>query len=235
MKSFFLYLKFVLFIIIFMPKKIRIDRLRKSGRTEEAEKLSQYYLLKWANFTVREAGIKLHVDGIENLPQESCLFVANHQGLLDIPVLLTAVNRPSGFIAKKELLKVKIISGWMKEIHCVFIDRSNIRESVKSINEGIENLKNGHNMCIFPEGTRSQGEHVGEFKKGSMKLALKSNSLVVPIAINGTYKVLEANGWKIKPAEVNVKILKPINTQTISREEKHDLSNIIRNSIIENM
>jgi 1-acyl-sn-glycerol-3-phosphate acyltransferase len=123
----------------------------------------------------------------------------------------------------------------MKEIHCVFIDRSNIRESVKSINEGVENLKNGYNMCIFPEGTRSKGDQVGEFKKGSMKLALKSNSLVVPVAINGTYKVLEANGWKIKPADVSVKILKPIDTQSISKEEKKDLSNIIRNSIIKNM
>lgn len=235
MKSFFLYLEFVLFIAVYGPKKFKIDRLRKSGRIEEAESLSEYCLLKWANFTVRKAGIKLHVDGIENLPDKSCLLVANHQGFLDIPVLLTAVNRSAGFIAKKELLKVKIISGWMKEIHCVFIDRSNIRESVKSINEGVENLKNGYNMCIFPEGTRSKGDKVGEFKKGSMKLALKSNSLVVPVAINGTYKVLEANGWKIKPADVSVKILKPIDTQSISNEEKKDLSNIIRNSIIENM
>lgn len=235
MKSIILYLKFVFFIIVSVPKKIKIDHLRKIGRIEDAEALSRKYLLKWANFTVKEAGITLHVDGIENLPDTSCLFVSDHQGLLDIPVLITAVNRPIGFIAKKELLKVKIISGWMKEIHCVFIDRTNIRESVKSINKGVENLRNGYNMCIFPEGTRSKGKPVAEFKKGSMKLALKSNSLVVPVAINGTYKVLEANGWRIRPADVIVKILKPIDTQKISKDERRDLSDIIRNSIMENM
>ncbi len=235
MKSFLVYLKFVVFIILTIPQNIKVNYLKKQGKSEEAEKIIKDTLIKWARYTVKQSGITLNTYGQENLPAENCLFVANHQGLLDFPVLICSINRSVGFIAKKELLKIKIISFWMKQLNCIFMDRSNIRESIKSINEGVENLKNGYNMGIFPEGTRSRSEKIGEFKKGSMKLALKSNSIIVPIAINGTYKVLEANSGRIKPAEVNVIICKPINTKELTKEQQQDLSNIIRNTIVESI
>lgn len=139
-----------------------------------------------------------------------------------------------GFIAKKELEKIKAISGWMKEIHCVFMDRSNVRESIKAINEGVENLKNGHSMVIFPEGTRSKGPSLGEFKKGSMKLAIKAEVPIVPIAIDGTYKAREGNkGNKITSADVKITIAKPINVKELTKEEKSNLSENIRNILNE--
>ncbi|MBC2581017.1 1-acyl-sn-glycerol-3-phosphate acyltransferase [Clostridium sp. DJ247] len=235
MKSIILYLMFVAFLLGTIPSRFIVNRLKKQGKIKEAEKVSISVLLRWANFTVKHAGVKLHVEGRENIPEGNCLFVSNHQGVLDIPVILCAINKAIGFIAKKELLKFKLVSSWAKENHCVFIDRSNIRESITAINEGAENLKNGYNMAIFPEGTRSRGHRMGKFKKGSLKLALKSNALVVPVTIDGTYKVVEANGWKVKPAHVNVVISKPIDVSDLTKEQQQNLSELIENTIESNL
>jgi 1-acyl-sn-glycerol-3-phosphate acyltransferase len=238
MKSIFLYLKFIMFLIFIIPKKVKLNNLKKQGRLQEAEEIAKDVLLDWASFTVKHSGITLNVKGRENIPDRNCLFVSNHQGLLDIPVIVSVINRQVGFVAKKELIKFKLISSWMKDIHSVFIDRDNVRDSIKTINEAVENLKSGYNMAIFPEGTRSRGPEVGEFKKGSMKLATKSQALVVPIAIDGTYKVLEANKWKVIPAKIDVIISKPIDVTSLTKEQQQDLSrmveNIIKNSLIEN-
>ncbi|EKN42049.1 1-acyl-sn-glycerol-3-phosphate acyltransferase, partial [Clostridium botulinum CFSAN001627] len=120
---------------------------------------------------------------------------------------------------------------WMKEMKCVFMDRQNVRAAVKTINEGVENLKNGYSMLIFPEGTRSRGENLGEFKKGSMKLGIKAGVPIVPIAINGTYNVLEANGRKIKAADVDLIICPPIYPNELSKEEQNNLSETIKDII----
>src|SRR5699024_1808110 len=93
---------------------------------------------------------------------------------------------PHGFIAKVELTKFPIVSQWMKEMKCIFMDRSDRRQSLQSIKEGINILKNGHSMVIFPEGTRSKSDAMGEFKAGSMTLATKSGVPIVPITISGS-------------------------------------------------
>ena len=73
-----------------------------------------------------------------------------------------------------------------------------MKQSAQTIIDGIKQLKAGINMVIFPEGTRSKGAPVGEFKAGSFKLATKSKAPIVPVTIDGTYKVMEGNKNKIK-------------------------------------
>jgi 1-acyl-sn-glycerol-3-phosphate acyltransferase len=103
------------------------------------------------------------------------------------------------------------------------MDRSDMKQSTKIIIEGIRQLKEGTNMVVFPEGTRSKGGPVHEFKAGSFKLATKSKAVVVPLTIDGTYKIMEANGNRIKPAEVNLYIHKPIITAELTKEETAEL------------
>ena len=115
----------------------------------------------------------------------------------------------------------------MKQIKCVFIDRKSIRESMKSINEAAE---------IFPEGTRSKGPKIGEFKKGSLKLALKAQVPIVPIAIDGSYKLREGNKYSmIKSAKVKVTICKPIYTEKLSKEELSNISNTVKQEILKHI
>ena len=233
MRSFFLYFVLIVYTLLTGFKKYKLESLYKNASKEEAEKYLHSLVRKWANLIVNLIGIKIEVRGQENLPSSNCVFIMNHQGALDIPVILASIDRPMGFISKKEMEKIKFMSYWMKQMKCIFIDRGNIRESIKVINQGIEYVKNGYSMVICPEGTRSKGPNVGEFKKGSLKLGIKSGALIVPIAINGTYKAREANHNKLKSANVTLTILKPINPNELSKEEQNGLSEKIRNDIID--
>jgi 1-acyl-sn-glycerol-3-phosphate acyltransferase len=235
-KSFLFYLDFVGYLSISLLKKNKLEKLKDSGEKEEIERYINVTVKDWALHTLRYVGIKTDVRGKENIPEGTCLYVSNHQGYFDIPILIASLDRPIGFIAKKEMLKLKTMSYWMKQIHSIFMDRSNVRESVKAINEGIVNLKNGYNMVIFPEGTRSKGPIVGEFKKGSMKLGLKSGVPIVPLAIDGSYKLREGNKRSyIKSGEVKITVCKPIYPDELTKEEQTNLAEIIRNVIVSNI
>lgn len=236
MRTVYFYLSFGLFFVFTIFVKLKLDYILETKSEKEAQEYLDKWVLIWGNFCIKRAGITLETQGVENLPEGNCLFVANHQGYLDIPALIAGTGKPMGFIAKKEILKYKFISYWMKKIHCVFIDRENIKESVKAINKGIEYLKEGYNIAVFPEGTRSKGPMVGEFKKGSLKLATKSGVPIVPVAINGTYMAREGNKFgAIKPAKVNVAICKPIIYNELSKEEQMNLNEIIKDIIEKNM
>ncbi|NEZ71352.1 1-acyl-sn-glycerol-3-phosphate acyltransferase [Clostridium botulinum] len=231
MKSFIFYLGFGFYMLLSLLRIIKLKYLKRKGNKEEIDRYINKSVLGWANFIVNGIGIKVNKKGLENVPDGPCLFVGNHQGLLDVPVIVSSLDRYVGFVAKKEMLKLKILTYWMKEMKCVFMDRQNVRAAVKTINEGVENLKNGYSMLIFPEGTRSKGENLGKFKKGSMKLGIKAGVPIVPIAINGTYNVLEANGRKIKAADVDLIICPPIYPNELSKEEQNNLSQTIKDII----
>ncbi|MCD8503076.1 MAG: 1-acyl-sn-glycerol-3-phosphate acyltransferase [Bacillaceae bacterium] len=163
---------------------------------------------------------------MENLPPqgEACLFVSNHQGNFDIPILIGFLNRPLGFISKIEVKKMPIVNKWMEHMNCVFMDRKDRRQAVQSINKGADNLKNGSSLVIFPEGTRSKGMKMNSFKAGSFKLAQKSGATIVPVAINGSYKIMEQNGFKIKPATVKVTILPSISKETYQEKDMKQIA-----------
>ena len=138
---------------------------------------------------------------------------------------------PKGFIAKKELEKWPMISTWMKYINCIFMDRSNLRKSAEAIVMGTKLLKNGYSMVIFPEGTRSKGGPIKDFKAGSFKLATKSGSLIVPVTINGTYKLLEANNNRIKGADIELVIHPAIDPQKLDKKELDTLNETVCNIV----
>ncbi|WP_035293968.1 lysophospholipid acyltransferase family protein [Clostridium sp. KNHs214] len=233
MRTFLKITVFIFYMIGAIFKTIKLSFLKKFSSKDKYNKYLNKSVYKWAKFSVDLVGVKLHLEGEENIPNETCLFVSNHQSNLDVPCLIAALNRPMGFISKKELIKAPVISTWMKAIHCVFMDRKNVRESLKSIKEGADILKSGNNMVIFPEGTRSKSNAVGEFKKGSMKLATKAEVRVVPITIDGTYKAWEGNGGKgLIPADVTIKIHKGIEVKELDREKKSTLAEDVRDIIL---
>lgn len=226
----------VYFIIKLYVKRFKFERLKKNMTEEEIDLYSYREVKALARSLVEKTHSKVNIVGAENIPKESCVFVGNHQGDFDILVMLGYIDKPIGFIAKKELEKLPGVNYWMKQIHCVFMNRKDPRDSVRSILEGIENLKKGYSMVIYPEGTRSQGSKLLEFKKGAMKLATKSGAPVVPVTINGTYKIFEAQeGKKVKAANVDIIISKPIYTKELPKEEQNKLSDTVRGIIEENL
>ena len=132
--------------------------------------------------------------------------------------------RVIGFISKIEVEKIPVVKTWMTFMHCVFMDRSNLRKSSESIIKGIKLLKDNHSLVIFPEGTRSKGGPIKEFKAGSFKLATKSKSPIVPVTIDGSYKIMEhGNGPLIKPVIVNLYIHPAIETASLNNEVQEEL------------
>ena len=124
----------------------------------------------------------------------------------------------------------------MRQVHNVFIDREDPRDSVRAILEGVENLKKGISMVIYPEGTRSQGKEMLEFKKGAMKLAIKAGAPIVPVTVNESYKIFEAQkGKKTKPVKVDMIFSEPIDPKTLTKEELNNLSERVKAVIAENL
>ena len=232
MRSFIFYPGIILDLIITNLYRIKINSLTKKGDLEKREAYIHKITTRWAKFVMKLSGAKITVIGEENLPKDqTVLFVAKHQSNFDIPLLMRSINIPKGFIAKKELEKWPMISTWMRYINCIFMDRSNLRKSAEAIVEGTKLLKNGYSMVIFPEGTRSKGGPLGEFKAGSFKLATKSKCPIVPVTIDGTYKLLEANNNWIKGADVRLVIHPAIDVTSLSKEEADNLHNTVSSII----
>lgn len=234
MRSFFCILYIVihrLFSIIFMVKYAFL----KKFSTKEKQNL---YAYKWLQSLAKGvtfcAGAKIIVKGKENIPKDKAvLFISNHKSIFDIPILVSIIDIPTSFIGKVELKKTPIVSFWMKKNNCIFMDRDNIRQSLKAITKGIQQLKEGESILIFPEGTRIIGEELGEFKKGSLKLATKSNSPIVPIYVGNAYEILETHFPWVKSANISVNIGEPIFLDNLNAEDKKNLSEYVKNKIEE--
>ncbi|MBU7006854.1 lysophospholipid acyltransferase family protein [Phosphitispora fastidiosa] len=206
------------------------------GMKDAQHKCGHYVAYYWGRILLSAAAVKVEIQGLENVPAEgSVVFVGNHQSNFDIFVLLGCINKSKSFLAKVELAKIPIVHSWMQKMKCVFIDRGNMRQSIKAIQRCIEVIKEGQSMVIFPEGTRSKGPDMGEFKKGSLRVAEKSGAPVVPVAISGTYRIMEANNGRISPVAVTVKIAPPIIYDSLSKEEQGNIHTILRDTIAENV
>ncbi|KUO64099.1 MAG: acyl-phosphate glycerol 3-phosphate acyltransferase [Gracilibacter sp. BRH_c7a] len=226
------FIYFWLYLVYLTPRLLKVKKLDKAGNIEERDKIINETAFKWAQSLLKMAGVTIKVTGTDNVPlNEPVVFVSNHQGNFDIPILLASIEKPKAFIAKTELANLPLISSWMKYMHCVFIDRSDIRQSLKVISQASDYIKEGYSMSIFPEGTRSRGKDMGEFKPGSMKLALKSQATIVPVAIRGSYKIMEENGFLIKPGLVEVVIVEPIPTKDLTKEQARDLPELVQKII----
>lgn len=226
------FINFWCYLIIILPNLVQVRGLHRAKNIEKRDLEVDRVVKKWARSMVNLSGSKVIVTGSENIPSRGAVvFISNHQGYFDIPILLGFIVQPKAFIAKKELMKFPLISSWMYYMNCVFMDRSSARAGLKAIKEGVAFLKQGYSQIIFPEGTRSRGDQLGEFKPGSFKLATKAEVPIVPVTIKGSYNIMEANGWLIKPAVVEVFISEPVPTAGLSKEEIEQLPEKVRNII----
>ncbi len=194
-------------------RSFTINKLNKEGRTKKKLKLMDKIILKCTNKLIDIAGANLEITGTENIPlNEPVLYVSNHQGNMDIPILYSTAPQTMAFVAKKEMEKIPLLGFWMKERGCVFIDRDNARNSLKAINQASKSLKAGNSIAIFPEGTRSKGPKIGDFKSGSLRIAIKSGVKVIPVTIKDSYKLINKRG-RNKPAKVAIHYSNPIDSR----------------------
>lgn len=229
----FTYFWIVMFFALFFLIPCLILFIFRQQKT--LDRFVEFITTKWAQNMIWAAGGKVEVSGIENLPEHNRIcFVSNHQGSFDIVLIIGYVPKMIGFIAKKELSTLPIVNFWMKALHCLFIDRKNARKAHKTIQQAIEYIQMGRPLLVFPEGTRSKRKEMNDFKKGSMKIPIRANAVVVPLTINGTYKLREEKGW-ISSGRIKLHIHPPIHISQLNDDEKnnlhHELQKIIASGL----
>lgn len=186
---------------------------------------TSYYIVSHAfKIVLFIAGTHITVTGRENIPKDTpVLYVGNHNSYFDIVVSGSVIPYPTGYVSKKEMKMVPFLHLWMVLINCLFIDRDDPRQGLKTILKGIDNIKAGISMFIFPEGTRSKDGTMGHFKEGSMKMAQKSGCPVIPVAFTNTSAIFEKQFPRIKSVDVTLEFGKPIYTDKLSKEEQKAL------------
>ena len=219
-------------LILSYPMLLRLKYYELRGRTDLKDRLANRGSQRIARYLFRLTGSTVTITGLENIPdQGAVLFVSNHQGHMDSLIIHGYIPKPKGFISIVEVLKYPIIRTWMKQIHCVFIDRNNARQSSGCINQAIEYLKQGHSMVVFPEGHLNDGAETACFQRGWLRLATKSGAPIVPVSISGSYKALAKDGSRVASAQVDCVISKPIHPEKLKKADEVEFIDKLRTEI----
>lgn len=225
----------VLFLLLSFPILGVLGMGIKKGSREE--QLRDLGAVKWVfRLVLRLAGVTYEVQGLEHIPKDrAVLYVGNHRSYFDILIGYITVPGLTGFVAKKEISKVPLLRTWMERVNCLFLDRDNIKEGLKTILEGIEKVKDGISIWIFPEGTRNESKDIlalMDFHEGSLKIAQKSGCPVIPVAIKGTPQILEEHFPFIRPSHVVIRYGEPIYIKELPPENRKFPGAYTRNAII---
>ena len=188
------------------------------------------------------AGVRVTTEGTEKIPTDRpVLYVGNHRGFFDIVVSYTLFPGVTGYVAKKEMEHYPLLSNWMRNLYCLFLDREDIKQGLKTILQAADYVKSGISVCIFPEGTRNKNADETEmlpFHDGSFKIAARAKSPIIPIAISNSANIWEANFPKMTPTHVVIEYGKPIIPSELDRDTQRRLGSytqdIIKEMLIKN-
>lgn len=222
-----------IYITVFYAKKA--DGMEEFERIKYSRKKLKVFansLMKAINADVKIIyEDKAAMDKID--PKDGIVFISNHSSNLDIPILISKIPLDIGFVAKKEMEEWPFYSQWMKRGGSVFLDRENPREGIKAIKAAVKLVKKGHPILIFPQGKRSDGIKEGDFKKGSFKLALDSQGIVVPVTLIGCDQIQKPDSkWIYRNKKVKMVIGAPVNVSQLGEEEQKNLNRYIESKII---
>ena len=205
----------------------------RKANTQKGDMISLHFVQWGLKTVVFFAGIHVTIRGKENIPKDkSVLYIGNHRSIFDIVISYTQVPGCTGYISKKSIGKLPVISIWMKRLYCLFMDRNDMKQSLQVILKSIEQIKNGISICIYPEGTRNKGdEPVQPFHAGSFKPAEKTGCMIVPMAITYDKPVFEEHLPRLYRTKVILSYAPPIDTKNLSKDEKKALPEQVRSVI----
>lgn len=197
---------------------------------------SSLAIVNWAfRNVIRLAGVTVIAKGEERIPKDTAvLYVGNHRSYFDVILTYVRVPRPTGYIAKKEMEKAPLLSNWMRNLHCLFLDRDDVKQGLKIILQAVEKVKSGISITIFPEGTRNrQPDCLLPFHNGSFKIAEKGDVPIVPMSIVNTGAIWEDHLPKMKKATVIIEYCEPIYIKDLDKEDRKDLGKYVGDIILE--
>lgn len=224
----------VLFLICSIPLLIAEYIIGKFNM--DVKNRSSLAIVNWAfRCVLFLSGTSVTVLGEENVPKdEPVLYIGNHRSYFDIVMTYVRVPRPTGYIAKVEMQKIPLLSNWMRNLHCLFLDRTDIKQGMKTILSAIDKIKSGISICIFPEGTRSRvPDTFLEFHDGSFKVAEKTGCPIIPMSINNAGAIFEEHMPKIRKTHVVIEYGKPIYPKELDKEARRHIGTTVQDIIKE--
>ncbi len=216
---------FLIFFFILGLPVLGVEWIYGKIKRETAD-LHQLRIVQWAfRVILFLGGIRVEVSGKENIPtDEAVLFIGNHRGIFDVLATYPMCPNRTGYISKMSIKKVPILRLWMKRLYCLFIEREDIKQSLKVILSAIDLINAGISVCVFPEGTRCRDAedptNMLQFKEGTFKIALKTGCKIVPFAISGTGEVFEQHIPWIKGGVIKLTYGTPIDPNSLDKEEQ---------------
>lgn len=209
----------ILFLILTLPLLVIEWLLGKVN--QRAKDYSSLRIVQWGfRCILFLSGVKVTVIGKENVPDEPVLYIGNHRSFFDILLIYTQCKNLTGFVAKKSMNKIPSLRKWMGNLYCLFLDRENMKEGLKTILTAIDYVKQGISICIFPEGTRNKGEELTllPFHEGSFKIATKTGCPIVPVTMNNTAEIFENHFPWVRKTHVVLEYGTPINPKELDKE-----------------
>lgn len=197
-------------------------------RIKHPEKYTLEERYKFAQKVVRKLlkilKVNIEVSGLEYIEANpKALIVPNHRSLLDCLVLVAVCDRPLSFVAKEEAEDLFVVGKLTRLLDTLYMQRNNLRQSMKIMKEVAKRLEEEKAVVIFPEGTRNKTkEPLQEFKAGALKPAMETSSCIVPVIIRNTETILSS---KVKKKyKVTLEILSPVTPEDYESLSSVELS-----------
>ena len=195
--------------------------------------LSTLRIVQWGLRTLEHiSGPEVIVRGMEHIPtDQAVLYIGNHRSYFDIVLSYSRCPGLTGYISKDLLEKVPILRAWMRRVYCLFLNREDPRQGLKTILTAIEYVKSGVSIFIFPEGTRAKTDEMLPFKEGSFKVATKTGCPIIPVAFTNTSAIFEDHVPFIRKARVVITYDEPILPSELAPEQKKHIGAYVQGII----
>jgi 1-acyl-sn-glycerol-3-phosphate acyltransferase len=193
------------------------------------EKFFSYYPgMLWARMACILTLCPVKIKGRENIKKgQSYVFVSNHQGAYDIFLIYGYLGAPIKWMMKKELAKIPLVGFACRMAGFTFVDNSSARSAQKSVQDAERRLKDGRSLIIFPEGSRSPDGHMGRFKRGAYQIAVDQQLPIIPITLNGPYKVMPVSSRDVRPHRMEMIIHPPVIPHKKEVDDKEKLQKLV--------
>lgn len=179
--------------------------------------------MKLVHSSLGIAGIRVRVEGLENIPPGVCIFAANHVSNMDPLAFVPLIPRRVSIIAKEVVFRIPILSKAMRLARFIPVDRTDPEAAAESVELAVQCLRDGLSFAIYPEGTRSRDGRLLPFKKGAFVMAIQAGVPVVPVSIVGAQKMMRKGEWIMRPGEVIIRFGPAVDASEYTIERRAEL------------
>ena len=188
----------------------------------------------WAPVVLWAAGVRIEADPLPRLePGQPYVFMSNHQSLFDVAAAYFAIDHPFRYVAKKSLVYVPILGWYLLMSGHILIDRGHHHQALRSLRRAGDKIAKGISILVFPEGTRSADGVIRELKKGSFLLALMAQVPIVPVAIEGSRRVLAKGSARVVPGTIRIRLGEPIPTKGLTLDDRDRLMDLVHQRLVQ--